>query len=58
MPRRNNRPRRTPRWLLYKIDDEREMTYEQIARDLVKRGVCSPMILDRPHHAAPTTTGD
>ena len=56
MPRRNNRRRgiRHP-WELspWMTDDP---TFEEMARDLVKRGICSSEILDYPYNWKQDTT--
>lgn len=46
MPRRNKRPRPTHR--LHEWNNA-EPTFEDIARDLVKAGICSTGILDHPY---------
>jgi hypothetical protein len=44
MPRRNNR-RRHCRRVVEATEPQRQPTYEQMARDLVARGLASPLIL-------------
>lgn len=53
MPRRNNRRhslRRDHEWI------NPESTFEDIARDLVKAGICSSGILDHPYNWRKDTT--
>lgn len=59
MPRRNNRPKsRTPLHLL-EPTDERPPTCDQMARDLVSRGLASPLILGpRPAGRKPASKAD
>lgn len=57
MPRRTHTRRRTRRATPPPALEDRTLTYEQMARALVKAGRRSVAILDHPHRFTTTTEG-
>ena len=55
MPRRNQAARRTRRPRVQIAPEAPDLTLEQVARELVRTGVCSPGVLDRPMLKRPET---
>lgn len=45
MPRRNNRYKPYAGWKKRRVQHDEPMTCQQMARSLVERGLCSPLIL-------------